>query len=202
VQRERELTTVVVTHDQEEAVVLAEDIALLFDGRLHQHGAPRTLFERPATERTARFFGSTNLVPGHRHGEVVDTPLGRLHVPDGAPGGPEVWVTVRPERLTVADPRAGQQVQGRVTSSSFLGTRSRAVVEVAGIRLTVDVADDALVDVGPGTALTLGLPAEALWTVPRERREGTPTSPDHEPATPGWGDDARTAADPDVEVRS
>jgi ABC-type Fe3+/spermidine/putrescine transport system ATPase subunit len=169
VQRERDLTTVVVTHDQEEAVVLSEDIALLFDGRLHQHGAPRTFFEHPATERTARFFGTDNLVAGHRHGEHVHTPLGVLRVPDGAPGGPDVWLTIRPERLVVgpAPSPDGQQVRGRVVSSAFLGTRTRARVEVAGVGLTVDVADDALADVGPGTLLTLGLPPEALWTVPR-----------------------------------
>jgi ABC-type Fe3+/spermidine/putrescine transport system ATPase subunit len=170
VQRERGFTTVVVTHDQEEAVVLAEDIALLFDGRLHQHGAPRTFFEHPATERTARFFGATNLVPGQRHGEHVHSPLGRLRVPDGAPGGSSVWLTIRPERLTVgaAGSDSRQAVQARVVSSAFLGARTRATVEVAEVRLTVDVADEALADVGPGTLLTLVLPPEALWTVPRE----------------------------------
>jgi ABC-type Fe3+/spermidine/putrescine transport system ATPase subunit len=175
VQRERDLTTVVVTHDQEEAVVLAEDIALLFDGRLHQHGAPRTFFEHPATERTARFFGATNVVPGRRHGDLVDSPLGRLRVPDGAPGGSDVWMTIRPERLTVGAAASGhdQRVDGRVLSSAFLGDRTRAIVEVAGIRLTVDVADDALADVGPGSVLTLGLPHDALWTVPRETTEAT-----------------------------
>jgi ABC-type Fe3+/spermidine/putrescine transport system ATPase subunit len=178
VQRELDLTTVVVTHDQEEAVVLAEDIALLFEGRLHQHGAPRTFFEHPATERTARFFGAANLVAGRRHGDRVHSALGTLRVPDGAPGGDEVWLTIRPERLVVggAPSSDGQHVQGRVVSSAFLGTRTRATVEVAGMRLTVDVADDALADVGPGTLLTLGLPAEALWTVPRGPMAGC-TSP-------------------------
>lgn len=192
VQRERQLTTVVVTHDQEEAVVLAEDIALLFDGRLHQHGAPRTFFEHPATERTARFFGATNLVPGRRDGEHVDSPLGRLRVPDGAPGGPDVWLTIRPERSTVGAgsvTTGGQQVDGRVSSSAFLGTRTRAIVEVSGVRLAVDVADDTLADVGPGTVLTVGLPPEALWTVPRGAMAGTPPPSADGPPTGTHGDD-------------
>ncbi len=168
-QRARSLTTVVVTHDQEEAVVLAEDIALLFDGRLHQHGAPRTFFERPATARTARFFGSRNLIPGQRHGDHVETPLGRLYVPDGAPGGAAVWLLVRPERLTVARTDSDHpRVTGRVVSSTYLGTRTRAEVEVAGVRLTIDASDDALADAGPGTSLTVALPPSALWTVPRD----------------------------------
>ncbi len=168
-QRQRSLTTVVVTHHQEEAVVLAEDIALLFDGRLHQHGAPRTFFERPATARTARFFGATNLVPGRRQGRHVETPLGRLPVPEGAPGGADVWVLVRPERLVVVRGETDlPQVTGRVRSSVYLGTRTRVEVEVAGVRLTVDASDDALADAGPGTHLRLALPPAALWTVPRD----------------------------------
>jgi ABC-type Fe3+/spermidine/putrescine transport system ATPase subunit len=203
VQRELELTTVVVTHDQEEAVVLAEDIALLFDGRLHQHGAPRTFFEHPATERTARFFGAANLVAGRRHGDRVHTPIGNLRVPDGAPGGEEVWLAIRPERLVVGgDPASdGQHVQGRVVSSAFLGTRTRAMVEVAGVRLTVDVADDALADVGPGTLLTLGLPAEALWTVPREATAGRTSPAADEPGHVAAGADGATSAPLDRRAR-
>ena len=168
-QRERDLTMVVVTHDQEEAVVLATDIALLFDGRLHQHGAPRAFYERPATARTARFFGNRNLVPGTRHGAVVDTPLGRLVVPEGAPGGDDVWVLLRPERLQVVRGAVDlPQVTGRVRSSVYLGTRTRVEVEVAGARLRVDAADDALADAGPGTLLTVARPPGAVWTVPRD----------------------------------
>jgi len=203
VQREQDLTTVVVTHDQEEAVVLSEDVALLFDGRLHQHGAPRTFFEHPATERTARFFGAANLVAGRRHGDHVETPLGRLRVPDGAPGGPDVWLTIRPERLVVGDAHAteGQHVQGMVVSSAFLGTRTRATVEVAGVRLMVDVADDALADVGPGTLLTLRLPAEALWTVPREATAGrrSPAAEEFGPVTAGA--DGTISSPPDPRTR-
>jgi ABC-type Fe3+/spermidine/putrescine transport system ATPase subunit len=203
VQRERDLTTVVVTHDQEEAVVLAEEIALLFDGRLHQHGAPRTFFEHPATERTARFFGAANLVAGRRHDDRVHSALGTLRVPDGAPGGDEVWLTIRPERLVVGGASAadGQHVQGRVVSSAFLGTRTRATVEVAGVRLTVDVADDALADVGPGTLLTLGLPAEALWTVPRDRMAGCTSPAADEPVHVEASADGTTPSPPDPRPR-
>ncbi len=186
-QRQRSLTTVVVTHDQEEAVVLAEDIALLFDGHLHQHGAPRTFFERPATVRTARFFGATNLVPGRRDGAQVDTPLGRFHVPEGAPGGPDVWMLVRPERLVVVRGDTDlPHVTGRVLTSRYLGNRTRVEVEAAGVRLTIDASDDALADAGSGTSMRLGLPPAALWSVPREVGTDSPVElPDHrhDPAT-------------------
>ncbi len=166
-QRERELTTVVVTHDQEEAVVLADQLALLFDGRLHQHGAPRTFFERPATARTARFFGTPNLVPGRRDGHRVVTALGDLQVPDGAPSGDDVDVVVRPERIRIV-PGERAEVTGEVRSVCFLGTRTRASVDVRGQRLVVDTTGAELADLGPGSPIGLQLPPDALWTVPRE----------------------------------
>lgn len=170
-QRERELTTVVVTHDQEEAVVLADQLALLFDGRLHQHGAPRAFFERPATARTARFFGTPNLIPGRRDGRRVTTDLGVLTVPDGAPSEDAVLVVARPERLrVVATDRA--QVTGTVRHVRFLGTRTRAEVDVGRHRLVVDTTGPELADLGPGHAIGIDLPAEALWTVPAEEATG------------------------------
>lgn len=170
VHRDQELTTVIVTHDQEEAVVLADDIALIFDGDLHQHGAPRTFFEHPRTERTARFFGAMNLIPGHRSGTSVDTPVGRVRVPENAPGTGDVWVTIRPEHVRVGptvDPD-DHQVDGRVRTSTFLGTRTRATVDVDGVSLTIDVMDEALADAGPGTPVTLVLPRVSLWAVARD----------------------------------
>ena len=166
-QRERELTTVVVTHDQEEAVVLADQLALLFDGSLHQHGAPRAFFERPATARTARFFGTPNLVPGRREGRHVTTALGRLTVLDGAPSGDQVLVVARPERLRVV---AADQAQatGTVRHVRFLGTRTRVEVDVGEQRLVVDTSGPELADLGPGHPLGIELPPEALWSVPAE----------------------------------
>jgi hypothetical protein len=114
-----------------------------------------------------------------------------------------VWLTIRPERLVVGGAHVsdGQHVQGRVVSSAFLGTRTRAMVEVAGVRLTVDVADDALADVGPGTLLTLGLPAEALWTVPRGPMAGC-TSPAAEgPVHVAAGADGTISSPPDPRAR-
>lgn len=192
-QRERDLTLMVVTHDREEATVLADDIALLFDGRLHQHGAPRTFFEHPGSELAARFFGTTNLIPGHRRGDHVDTALGRLLVPAGATTDHEVWITIRPERFVVGH-RVGapHQVQARVLSTAFLGSRTRATVEVAGVRLTVEVTDDALADAGPGSLIALELPSEALWAVPRNPsapREGAVAPPSFSATPPAPGDE-------------
>jgi ABC-type Fe3+/spermidine/putrescine transport system ATPase subunit len=63
-QRSAGVTTLFVTHDQEEATVLADRVALMLDGRLQQVGAPRDFYERPASVAVARFFGTANAFPG------------------------------------------------------------------------------------------------------------------------------------------
>ncbi|MFO7778197.1 MAG: ABC transporter ATP-binding protein [Nitriliruptoraceae bacterium] len=83
-QRERELTTVVVTHDREEAIVFGDHLAVLLDGRLHQHATPREVMERPSTAAVARFLGATELLPGRREGQLVHTAIGVLPAPAGA----------------------------------------------------------------------------------------------------------------------
>jgi putative spermidine/putrescine transport system ATP-binding protein len=70
-QREGGHTTVFVTHNQEEAGVLADRIALIFDGRLQIYDRPDASYDRPATREVARFFGATNFIEGHaKNGSV------------------------------------------------------------------------------------------------------------------------------------
>ncbi|MBU8819815.1 ABC transporter ATP-binding protein [Mycolicibacterium goodii] len=91
-------TAVLVTHDQSEALSLADSVALLFDGTVAQHAAPTDLYERPANLQTARFVGATVELPGTCHGGVARTALGAHPVRPPAPDGPVV-VVLRPEQL-------------------------------------------------------------------------------------------------------
>ncbi len=77
-QRETGITTLVVTHDQAEAVALSDRIALLLDGRLAQHDTPEAFYRRPATKAVARFFGGTNFIPGTLRARVFDGSIGSL----------------------------------------------------------------------------------------------------------------------------
>ena len=78
-QREGGHTTVFVTHDQEEALVLADRIALIFDGRLQMYDRPDAFYDRPATREVARFF-ATNFIEGHAKNGSVQTPLGNVEL--------------------------------------------------------------------------------------------------------------------------
>jgi ABC-type sulfate/molybdate transport systems ATPase subunit len=168
VQRDLQVTTVVVTHDQEEATVLADRVALLFDGRLAQMGTPRDLHDRPATASVARFLGSPNVLAGIRRGERVATPVGELTVPHGALTDGPVQVVIRPEAVVVAPSGGPNIVHGTVRAVRDLGARARLVVDVEAASITLDARPDALLALAVGSDVSLRLPAESLWAMPAD----------------------------------
>jgi iron(III) transport system ATP-binding protein len=101
--REQEATAVLVTHDQAEALSVADRVAVLQDGRIVQYDEPDVLYASPATAAVARFIGHTNIFPGRLDNGTVHTLLGPLTVDlDGAGGEPhDVDVAVRPEQIEV-----------------------------------------------------------------------------------------------------
>ncbi|MFN8505803.1 ABC transporter ATP-binding protein [Kouleothrix sp.] len=164
-QRELKITTVFVTHDQEEAVMLADRIALLFGGRLQQYDTPRGFYERPASLPIARFFGGLNFIAGHKH-------AGRFHCPAGAlelngvtaPDGPGV-LTIRPEAIRFAGASANT-LRGTITQSIYLGAQTRYLVRSGGVEL--QVLADPHCPRAPGDSVELTLPKERLWVLPAE----------------------------------
>ena len=102
--RRLEVTALFVTHDQEEAFVLGDEVAVMLDGRIEQQAPPAELYTRPATRKVAGFVGDSNLVPGHAGSRGADTVLGL--VPLDQPFRGQVDVLVRPECLEVRDGNA------------------------------------------------------------------------------------------------
>jgi len=122
-------TTVIVTHDPDEALRIADRIALLDRGRLVQIGTPEELYSRPTTLFAARFFSDVAALPGTcAHGCIV-TPLGRFRasLADGSGG----IVCVRPQHLRIAETPTG--IAGRVVSSEFRGDSRYLLVAVDGV---------------------------------------------------------------------
>ena len=110
--REAEATALLVTHDQEEALSLADRLAVMRDGRLVQVGAPEEVYARPAGRWTAQFVGEVNVLSGVARGQGVDTELGSFDLPE--PAGGSVQVAVRPEQLDLrADPHGNAEVVSR-----------------------------------------------------------------------------------------
>ncbi len=163
-QRQLAVTTVFVTHDQQEAVMLADRVALLFAGRLQQFAPPHELFAQPASATIANFFGNPNLIPGRRHGALVETGCGALRVQAPSPDGP-VTLTIRPERVQIAAHPANNTLCGHVTDCVYTGTHLRLTVQVSA-DLDLEVLTEATRALEPGSPVYLGLPPEALWPVP------------------------------------
>lgn len=162
-QQETGITTVVVTHDQAEAVALADRIALMLDGRLVQHGPPQDFYRRPASQEVARFFGGTNFLPGRSESGQFHTALGALTLPPGAPEGAHV-LTIRPEALRL---RPGPNpVSARIASVTFLGTQTRVSLTSHGLTLQALTTPGDAASLTTGAEVTVSLPPESLWLLP------------------------------------
>ena len=167
------ITTVYVTHDQEEALSLSDRIAVMREGRIQQVAEPRALYERPANRFVADFVGTNNFIPGvckerEAGGILVETSLGLVHgrLADGITAGTPCVLAVRPENVTLGS--AGDNVfEGRVVVASYLGNTLRYDVEtVPGLVLTVDVHDAwHHRPLAVGQAVHVGFPASAALTL-------------------------------------
>ena len=150
-QKELAITTIYVTHDQEEALTLSDRIAVINKGRLQQIGAPQELYERPANRFVADFIGINNLIPGK---VVALLPEGLVKVKtaageilglarEGLTPEAECTICVRPETASLSleerPPADGNLLAGGISFASYIGNTVRYDVEVTGdITLKVD----------------------------------------------------------------
>ncbi len=94
-------TAMFVTHDQEEAFLIGDQVALMLEGRIAQVGTPADLYERPASRAVARFVGDANILPAVASGAIAETPVGRVPLAHEAHGNVEV--VVRPECIVARE---------------------------------------------------------------------------------------------------
>jgi len=151
IQTEVETTFVHVTHDQEEAMTMADRVAVMHGGVIEHLGGPEELYEHPRTTFVANFLGQSNLIRGKVGGHegsdvVVDVEGTRLRAPEArSPNGVgEVWLGVRPEKVVLAaagsaaDSGVNVLAGGTVTDASFTGVSTQYLVRMSwGQELTV-----------------------------------------------------------------
>jgi ABC-type Fe3+/spermidine/putrescine transport system ATPase subunit len=148
-------TFVYVTHDQEEAMAMADRIAVMSDGRLEQLGTPTEIYKRPASRFVADFIGDSNFFAANVTGDVATLADGtRVPCTPGRSG--EATLMVRPESIRLD---AAGAVKGTVMHTSFLGSYVRVAVEIRGTDAPVMVALHDAVEV-PAVGDAVGL----SWT--------------------------------------
>ncbi len=140
------ITFVFVTHDQNEAMSMADSLAVFSEGKIAQIGTPADIYDRPATRFVADFVGSSNILP-----------------PDltRALGGPAAWASLRPEATRLA---ATGPVMGTVTALRYLGTGTRVVIQMQGTEIAAMVAAGQAVP-DPGSTTAIAFAPEALHVV-------------------------------------
>lgn len=164
-QREMGMTFVIVTHDQEEAMSLADRVALLKDGAIEQVGSPTDLYERPETRFSASFIGSATLLTGSPGANGVAVPgfgVVPAQVPEELLGGSEVLLVVRPEHVQLNDAGTGA-FQGVFESSSYLGGLHEAEIRVG--KALVRVRTQQLLALRSGDPVDITFPSEHVRVI-------------------------------------
>jgi len=180
-QKQVGITFLFVTHDQEEALSMADRVAVMSAGRILQVAAPRALYERPNAREVADFIGTMNFFDAIVETREADTAivdagvLGHVRIanaPSSATPGTTVTLALRPEKISLApsghadSPAASGTVRGTVLSTTYLGERSHVLVEVEGLPspLAVTIPNDgrATNTLAPRTSVSLSWPPDSV----------------------------------------
>ncbi|HTH98582.1 MAG TPA: ABC transporter ATP-binding protein [Stellaceae bacterium] len=147
VQRDLGITSIFVTHDQEEALSISDRIVVMNEGRIEQIGTPFEIYNFPRTRFVASFVGTLNLLDG----QVVDAAAGRFRIdgqevvaagrPDGAVAGEKRTLALRPEAISFrpGEPGTGNTLNATIEEVSFLGAVIRIRARLAEVTLSLDI---------------------------------------------------------------
>jgi putative spermidine/putrescine transport system ATP-binding protein len=172
IQLEVGITTLFVTHDQEEALAVADRVGVMRDGRIEQIDSPEVMYTRPSTSFVAEFIGLTNRLPGVADGDrarVLDQPVPLL---PGSPGSGAVTVLVRPEAVRLSAPgveAAGSSagMTATVAATSFLGAHGRVRAHFDdGSMLTAQMPSSAVEALSVGDRVVVRLDPVPSLAVP------------------------------------
>jgi putative spermidine/putrescine transport system ATP-binding protein len=179
-QRATGLTCLYVTHDQDEALSMADVVAVMTAGQIRQIGSPVELYERPSSRFVASFLGKSNFMEldvvertasgaAGRHGEVLVRHAGSV------PAGPAMLLALRPEKIEIAAPGGPRHpdrnhVPARVLHASYLGNAIEIVVDGGSLgELTVRAPASAVDLASEGRAVELSWPVGATVAIPPDR---------------------------------
>lgn len=169
IQRELGITTVYVTHDQEEALSLSDRIVVMNSGKIEQVGTPFEIYNFPTTAFTASFVGQLNLIPI----TVADAASGistfngislNTSQPTPLANGTSAKLALRPEEMNFGKVGSKNLLDGKVESITFLGSIVRTRVDIGGPIISVDLFNERKIALPQvGEQVTVNFPAHACW---------------------------------------
>jgi ABC-type Fe3+/spermidine/putrescine transport system ATPase subunit len=176
--KQLKITTLCVTHDQEEALAFSDHIAVISNGRILQSGPPKAIYERPGDIDVANFLGEMNFFEAtlegldhdgrlhlkSRFGTILMSPrAGDREIETSAP----VWVTIRPHHVVIkaAGALMPNCFEGRIGPVEFLGSRRRCAVELGHEKCSIELYESNLHE---GSAVLVEFPEQHLGLIRRE----------------------------------
>lgn len=160
-------TTILVTHDQEEALSLADSVAVMSDGHIVQHASPQVLYHKPATRMVASFVGTAQFLAGQANGQTVTTELGEHQLAEPIEG--TVDVLIRPEMLELGAGFRASDAKATVTGREFHGAYLNATIRLgSGRTLVARTHPFARFMAGDLVDVRIGYPAVAFPSLPGE----------------------------------
>jgi putative spermidine/putrescine transport system ATP-binding protein len=166
IQLEVGTTAVFVTHDQEEALAVADEVGVMSAGHLEQLAAPQEVYDRPATPFVAEFVGLTSRVPAVVRDGLARTAGGDVPLLPGSAQQGRLEVLVRPEAVVVSGEESAAGAPGRVVHTSFLGALARVTLTTDAGELLAQLPAVAATGLGPGTPVSWHLTPTPALAVP------------------------------------
>ena len=159
------ITTIFVTHDQEEAVVLADQVALILDGKLKQYAQPDVFYKKPIDVVTAKFFGGQNFIKGTSKNNSFSSNIGKLALPKDCLQGNGI-LTFRPENVQIGKgPKSVNTIKAKIIEKIFLGTQTRLKLSIKDEVIQAIANPNEVDEKETGIEIDINIPPSCLWVI-------------------------------------
>ena len=159
------ITTIFVTHDQEEAVVLADQVALILDGKLKQYAQPDVFYKKPIDVVTAKFFGGQNFIKGTSKNNNFSSNIGKLDLPKDCLQGNGI-LTFRPENVQIGKgPESVNTIKAKIIEKIFLGTQTRLKLSIKDEVIQAIANPNEVDEKETGIEIDINIPPSSLWVI-------------------------------------
>ena len=159
------ITTIFVTHDQEEAVVLADQVALILDGKLKQYAQPDVFYKKPIDVVTAKFFGGQNFIKGTSKNNNFSSNIGKLALPKDCLQGNGI-LTFRPENVQIGrGAKSVNTIKAKIIEKIFLGTQTRLKLSIKEEVIQAIANPNEVDEKETGIEIDINIPPSCLWVI-------------------------------------